>query len=51
MPPMIRDKYQYFTEARMERLMAAGYPKPMTGLEEGIEEYVTRYLSQPDPHR
>jgi ADP-L-glycero-D-manno-heptose 6-epimerase len=51
MPSMIRDKYQYFTEARMERLMAAGYPKPMTGLEEGIEEYVTRYLSQPDPHR
>jgi ADP-L-glycero-D-manno-heptose 6-epimerase len=51
MPPAIRDKYQYFTEARMERLYAAGYDKPMTGLEDGIEDYVTRYLSQPDPYR
>jgi len=51
MPPAIRDKYQYFTEARMDRLMAAGYPKPMTPLEEGIEDYVRSYLSQPDPYR
>jgi len=51
MPPAIRDKYQYFTEAKMDRLMAAGYPKPMTPLEEGIDDYVTRYLSQPDPYR
>jgi ADP-L-glycero-D-manno-heptose 6-epimerase len=51
MPPAIRDKYQYFTEARMDRLMAAGYPKPMTPLEEGIEDYVQSYLSQPDPYR
>ncbi len=51
MPPAIRDKYQYFTEARMDRLAAAGYPKPMTSLEEGIGEYVTRYLSRPDPYR
>jgi ADP-L-glycero-D-manno-heptose 6-epimerase len=51
MPPAIRDKYQYFTQARMDRLMAAGYPKPMTPLEEGIEDYVLRYLSQPDPYR
>jgi ADP-L-glycero-D-manno-heptose 6-epimerase len=51
MPPAIRDKYQYFTQARMERLFEAGYPKPMTPLEEGIDDYVTRYLSQPDPYR
>jgi len=51
MPPMIRDKYQYFTEARMDRLAAAGYAKPMTPLEEGIEDYVSNYLSQPDPYR
>jgi ADP-L-glycero-D-manno-heptose 6-epimerase len=51
MPPAIRDKYQYFTEARMERLFEAGYPKPMTPLEEGIGEYVTRYLAQPDSYR
>jgi ADP-L-glycero-D-manno-heptose 6-epimerase len=51
MPPAIRDKYQYFTQARMERLAAAGYTKPMTPLEEGIEDYVSRYLGQPDPYR
>ena len=51
MPPAIRDKYQYFTEARMDRLKLAGYAKPMTPLEEGIGDYVRSYLSQPDPYR
>jgi ADP-L-glycero-D-manno-heptose 6-epimerase len=51
MPPAIRDKYQYFTEAKMDRLKAAGYAKPLTSLEEGIGDYVSRYLSQPDPYR
>ena len=51
MPPAIRDKYQYYTQARMERLAAAGYNQPMTGLEEGVGDYVKRYLSQPDPYR
>ena len=51
MPPAIRDKYQYFTEARMDRLKAAGYAKPLTPLEEGIGDYVRTYLSQPDPYR
>lgn len=51
MPPAIRDKYQYFTEARMDRLKAAGYERPMTTLEEGIGDYVRSYLSQPDPYR
>jgi ADP-L-glycero-D-manno-heptose 6-epimerase len=41
MPPAIRDKYQYFTEAKMDRLKAAGYAKPMTPLEEGIADYVS----------
>jgi len=51
MPPAIRDKYQYFTEASMGRLQAAGYNQPMTALEDGITDYVQRYLSQPDPYR
>jgi ADP-L-glycero-D-manno-heptose 6-epimerase len=51
MPPAIRDKYQYFTQASMERLRAAGYAKPMTTLEDGIGDYVRGYLSQPDPYR
>ncbi|WP_293901182.1 ADP-glyceromanno-heptose 6-epimerase [Phenylobacterium sp.] len=51
MPPAIRDKYQYFTEARMERLAAAGYTQPLTSLEAGIGDYVGGFLSQPDHYR
>jgi ADP-L-glycero-D-manno-heptose 6-epimerase len=51
MPVAIRDRYQYFTEAPMSRLAAAGYDRPMTPLETGIEDYVRGYLSQPDPYR
>lgn len=43
-PLDIRDKYQYFTEADMGKLLAAGYDKPFTSLEEGVREYVTDYL-------
>lgn len=44
MPEDIRDKYQYFTEANMQKLHAAGYNKPFYSLEEGIKEYVQEYL-------
>jgi ADP-L-glycero-D-manno-heptose 6-epimerase len=50
-PVEIRDKYQYFTEARMDRLRAAGYDKPATSLENGVVDYVQRYLAAPDPYR
>jgi len=50
-PEDIRDKYQYFTEARMERLRAAGYDKPMTSLEDGVGEYVNRFLTAEDRYR
>jgi ADP-L-glycero-D-manno-heptose 6-epimerase len=50
-PPEIREKYQYFTEARMERLRQAGYDQPFTALEDGVADYVTRYLAAPDPYR
>lgn len=43
-PADIRDTYQYFTQAEMEKLRAAGYHEPFYGLEEGIEDYVQRYL-------
>jgi ADP-L-glycero-D-manno-heptose 6-epimerase len=39
-PEDIRDKYQYFTQAPMGRLIAAGYRKPMTSLEDGVMKYV-----------
>ena len=48
MPETIRDKYQYFTEARMDRLRRAGYDSPFASLEEGVADYVRNYLSQPD---
>ena len=50
MPAELKGKYQYFTEAPMARLRAAGYVKPMTGLEEGVGDYVRRYLAA-DPYR
>ena len=50
-PEEIRDKYQYFTEARMERLRAAGYEPPFTELEDGIRRYVRDYLAAADPYR
>jgi ADP-L-glycero-D-manno-heptose 6-epimerase len=39
-PEDVRRHYQYFTEARMERLRAAGYDKPFTSLEDGVTRYV-----------
>ncbi|MHC1708322.1 MAG: ADP-glyceromanno-heptose 6-epimerase [Bacteroidales bacterium] len=43
-PADIREKYQYFTEASMEKLRLAGYSKKFYSLEEGITEYVSDYL-------
>lgn len=43
-PADIRDKYQYFTEADMGKLRAAGYDRPFATLEEGIADYVGEYL-------
>lgn len=44
-PEDIRDKYQYFTEADMTKLIQAGYDTPFHTLEEGVEDYVVNYLS------
>ena len=49
-PPELRPRYQYFTEARMARLRAAGYDRPFTSLETGIARYVKDYLAAPDPY-
>jgi ADP-L-glycero-D-manno-heptose 6-epimerase len=45
MPIDIRDKYQYFTQADMDKLKSAGYTKPFYTLESGIDDYVRNYLS------
>ena len=51
MPPEIGQRYQYFTEARMTKLREAGYSKPFTSLEDGVADYVKRFLSHDDPYR
>lgn len=43
-PIDIRDKYQYFTEANMNKLKSIGYPHEFHALEEGVEDYVKNYL-------
>lgn len=43
-PIDIRDKYQYFTEANMNKLVSAGYSKKFTSLEDGVSDYVSNYL-------
>lgn len=46
MPADIRDKYQYFTEARMEKIINAGYNFPLYTLEDGVSDYVRNYLME-----
>lgn len=43
-PADIRDKYQYFTEADMHKLIDQGYTQPFHTLEEGVADYVKNYL-------
>lgn len=43
-PIDIRDKYQYFTEADMSKMLDAGYEGGFHSLEEGVQDYVQNYL-------
>lgn len=45
-PIDIRDTYQYFTEANLQKLRQAGYTDPFYSLEAGIKDYVQHYLQQ-----
>jgi ADP-L-glycero-D-manno-heptose 6-epimerase len=49
-PQDIRDKYQYFTEARMEKLSGIGYDQQFFSLEDGVQDYVKNYLMQDLKH-
>jgi ADP-L-glycero-D-manno-heptose 6-epimerase len=51
MPERLRAHYQYFTEAKLDRLRAAGCPYQPTPLEEGVRRYVQDSLLQADPYR
>ena len=46
MPVSLRSKYQYFTQADMGKLRAAGYAQAFTSLEDGIRDYVQGYLAK-----
>jgi ADP-L-glycero-D-manno-heptose 6-epimerase len=48
MPESMRDRYQYFTEAHLDKLRKAGYAAPATSLEDGVGLYVRNYLAAPD---
>lgn len=51
MPESLRGKYQYFTEANMNKLRSAGYNVPMYSLEDGIRHLVENYLARDDQYR
>jgi ADP-L-glycero-D-manno-heptose 6-epimerase len=51
MPPAILERYQYFTEARIDKLRSAGYTRPTTSLEDGIADFVKTHLAAADPYR
>ena len=46
MPEDLLETYQNFTEADMQKLLDIGYDQGFYSLEEGIQDYVTNYLSQ-----
>jgi len=50
MPPTLERQYQYFTEARMDRLASVGCPLPDRSLEKAVADYVTGYLMTDDPY-
>lgn len=49
MPEKLRGQYQYFTEADLGKLRAAGYTKPFQSLEFSVADYVKSHLTQPNP--
>jgi ADP-L-glycero-D-manno-heptose 6-epimerase len=50
MPEGLRNQYQYFTEAKMDKLKAAGCPAAFSSLEDSVGDYIVNYLQKADPH-
>ena len=46
MPDSLRDKYQYYTEAEMQKLISTGYRFQPTSLEEGVARYTEWLLGR-----
>jgi ADP-L-glycero-D-manno-heptose 6-epimerase len=51
MPDQLKEKYQYFTEANIDTLRAAGYNAEMTELEDGVCDYIQHYMGTQDPYK
>jgi ADP-L-glycero-D-manno-heptose 6-epimerase len=49
MPESLRNQYQYFTEANMNRWRQAGMSKPKWSLEDGVQDYIQNHLSRQNP--
>lgn len=45
-PEVLRERYQYFTEAKIDRLIALGLSEPQWSLERGVEDYISNYLAK-----
>lgn len=50
MPAGLRNQYQYFTEAKMDKLSKTGCPTAFASLEDNVRDYVVNYLQNVDPH-
>ncbi len=50
MPDDLKGKYQYYTQANVAKLRAAGYSQPFRSLEDGVRDYVQNYLMQADAY-
>ncbi|MEM8833375.1 MAG: ADP-L-glycero-D-mannoheptose-6-epimerase, partial [Pseudomonadota bacterium] len=50
MPENLREKYQYFTEANMQKLRDAGFKDAFMSLEDGVRDYVASYMATEDPY-
>lgn len=50
-PDDLRDHYQYFTQADLSKLRAAGYSAPFADVDEGVGHYVRSYVGTDDPYR
>lgn len=50
MPTDLQGRYQYFTQASMQKLRDAGYTEPFYSLEDGVKDYVQQYLMLEDAY-
>jgi ADP-L-glycero-D-manno-heptose 6-epimerase len=46
MPERLRDRYQYHTQADINKLVACGYTREFTDLDRAVEDYIRNYLAK-----